>query len=138
MSVTAIVPSAGSGQRMGGDQKKQFMILGAKPLLAHTLIRLAESPLIDAIIVVAPECDIRKCEAEIVRKYEIGKIIKIIAGGVTRSVSVLSGFNALPDKTDYVLIHDGVRPFVTVSTRQSIASATGTARGQRCGNRVRF
>lgn len=113
MRTYAIVPAAGSGARMGADKKKQFFTIGGEPILAHTLRRLSSSPMVEGIILAAPVDERETCE-KIVREGRIKKVVKIVDGGITRQESVSNGFYSLPDETNLVLIHDGVRPFVTV------------------------
>ncbi len=113
MKTVAIVPAAGSGARMGADMKKQFLMLGGKPILAHTLLAIASCKQIDEIILVAPGDELGNCKSEIVEKYKIEKVVSVIEGGLTRNESVSIGFDNIPGGTDYVLVHDGARPFVT-------------------------
>lgn len=113
MKVVAIVPAGGSGARMKGDKKKQFLKLGDRPIIVHTLEKLAASELVSGIIVVVPADEIELCKKDVIEKYRIKKVIRVLEGGMTRHESVLNGFNALPKNTDVVLVHDGVRPLVT-------------------------
>lgn len=113
MRTVAIVPAAGSGVRMGGATKKQFYTIGGKPILAHTLERLSSSNMVEKIILVAPSDEKEAC-SEIINEYGIKKVLSVVDGGITRQESVSHGFYSLPKGTDIVLIHDGVRPFVTV------------------------
>jgi len=98
---------------MGKEKKKQFFTIGGRPILAHTLTRLSLSPMIEEIILVAPEDEILACE-QIVGEYSLRKVKKVVEGGITRQESVSHGFGETPRNTDIVLVHDGVRPFVTV------------------------
>jgi 2-C-methyl-D-erythritol 4-phosphate cytidylyltransferase len=110
--VYAVVPAAGVGSRMGGGTAKQFIVLGEKPLLVHTLQRLEHSPEVDEVGVAVPEEFIAEVE-QLVSKYRLHKVSKVVAGGPHRQDSVanvLRCFSFRP--TDVVLVHDGVRPFV--------------------------
>lgn len=135
--IVAIVPAAGAGDRMGADKKKQFLFLGDRHILAHTLARLASSDNIDEIVLVAPEDDIAFCQCEVVDKYAIGKVTKIVAGGITRSRSVSLGFASLPEDTDYVLVHDGARPFVTHKMIDEVVSIAKIKGAAACAIRVK-
>jgi 2-C-methyl-D-erythritol 4-phosphate cytidylyltransferase len=111
--VVALIAAAGRGTRMGGgaQYKKQYFMLGDRPVLAHTVSIFEESPLVgDIVIVVCPE-DIDYCQREVVAKYGFKKVSKIIPGGEQRADSVYQGLLALEPDTEIVLIHDGVRPF---------------------------
>jgi 2-C-methyl-D-erythritol 4-phosphate cytidylyltransferase len=97
---------------MGGDQAKQFMDLGGRPLLAVTLACFERSPDIDGIVVVVPPGKVDYCRGEIVEKGDLGKVVKVVAGGKRRQDSVRLGLEATEGRFPVVLIHDGVRPLV--------------------------
>ena len=104
--VTAIVLAGGSGKRMGGDCKKQYMLLKGHPLLYYSLKAFQDSP-VDEIILVTNEASL--CRNEIVEKYHMDKVTKIVPGGEERYESVYNGLLEAKD-SDFVLIHDGARP----------------------------
>lgn len=108
---TAIVLAAGQGKRMGSKVQKQYLLLEEKPVLYYTLKSFEDSPLIQEIILVTGKEEIDYCREEIVHKYGFAKVKKIIAGGKERYHSVYEGLCAT-EGADYVLIHDGARPFV--------------------------
>jgi 2-C-methyl-D-erythritol 4-phosphate cytidylyltransferase len=108
----AIITAAGAGIRMGGDQAKQFMELEGRPILAVTLERFELSPDIDRIILVVPPGKVDYCRDEIVKKYDLAKVEKIVVGGERRQDSVRLGLEATEGHYPLVLIHDGVRPLV--------------------------
>ncbi len=109
----AVVPAAGFGVRMGEKKAKQFLELCGKPILAVTLDHLQRCDLIDRIVVVAPEVDINYCRREIVEKYNLSKVLRVVSGGRRRQDSVRRGIETVADSCKWVLIHDGVRPLVT-------------------------
>jgi 2-C-methyl-D-erythritol 4-phosphate cytidylyltransferase len=109
----AIIVSAGRGHRLKEASKKQFLLLAGKPILVHTLDTFETSPLIRSIVLVVGEEDLDYCSKEIVEKYRLQKITHIIPGGKERQDSVRNGMDALASDTAIVVIHDGVRPFVT-------------------------
>jgi 2-C-methyl-D-erythritol 4-phosphate cytidylyltransferase len=113
MITIAIIPAAGMGVRMNAKVPKQFLALEGKPLLAITLEKFNACPLIDGIILVVPAHDIDFCNREIVQKYNLNKVIRVTAGGKRRQDSVRAGLEAIDTKCDAVIIHDGVRPFVS-------------------------
>ena len=110
--VTAIIVAGGSGKRMGMAIKKQYILLNKKEVLAHTLEVFNKSTLIDAIILVVSKEEIEKVKIEIVEKYALHKVKKIVAGGAERQDSVYNGLMATSEDTKYVMIHDGARPFI--------------------------
>lgn len=112
MSVHVLVPAAGAGRRIGATIKKQYLELGDRPILAHTLARLAGLAEVAAIHLIVPESEVDFCREQIVERYQLGKISSIIAGGAERQDSVRHGLEACGAAADdVVLIHDGVRPF---------------------------
>lgn len=108
---SAIVLSAGVGKRMGSDIPKQYLMLKDKPVLAHSLLTFENSD-VDDIIIVCGAGDEDYIKEEFVDKYSLKKVSAICAGGAERYNSVFNGLKACKD-TDFVLIHDGARPYVT-------------------------
>lgn len=109
---TAIVLAAGKGTRMNSKIQKQFLEVEGKPVIYYSLKCFQESPLIRDIILVTGEESLSYCKEEIVKRFGFSKVKKVTAGGKERYDSVYAGLCAC-DNTDYVLIHDGARPFVT-------------------------
>ena len=107
---TAIVLAAGKGKRMGTKIHKQYLSLGGYPLIYYSLRAFASSPLIDEIILVAAEGEEIYCKKEIVEKYNIEKVSRVVAGGKERYHSVWNGLQLV--EKGYVFVHDGARPFV--------------------------
>ena len=109
---TAIVLAAGQGKRMHSKVQKQFLVIQGYPVLYYSLRCFQESPLIQDIILVTGEESISYCKEEIVKKYGFTKVSAVIPGGKERYDSVYAGLCECRD-CEYVLIHDGARPFVT-------------------------
>jgi 2-C-methyl-D-erythritol 4-phosphate cytidylyltransferase len=110
--VVAIIPAAGSGMRLGSKTAKPYLRLCGKPLLSYCLRIFEKSPLIHRIIVVAEQTQLPRAR-RILRTLRITKADSVIAGGATRSESVWNALQSIEPDTDFVLIHDGARPFVT-------------------------
>lgn len=111
---TAIVLAAGQGKRMGTKVQKQYLEINEKPILYYSLHTFEQSPLIDEIVLVVGEKQVEYCRHEIVSKYQIKKVKKIVEGGAERYHSVLQGLQEVD--AEYVFIHDGARPFVDEAT----------------------
>ncbi|MBQ4529735.1 MAG: 2-C-methyl-D-erythritol 4-phosphate cytidylyltransferase [Lachnospiraceae bacterium] len=107
---SAIVLAAGVGKRMQSDVPKQYMLLEEKPLLYYALKTFQES-FVEEIILVTGRSEVEYCKKEIVEKYRLNKVKKIVPGGKERYHSVYEGLKAIRD-CEYVYIHDGARPFV--------------------------
>ena len=107
----AIVLAAGKGRRMNADLPKQYIEVCGKPVLYYTLRVFENSPEVDEIILVTGPGDEAYCDKMFREIYGFRKITKITAGASERSGSVLNGLRAT-DPCEFVLIHDGARPFV--------------------------
>lgn len=115
MKVTAIIVAAGKSKRIKDKTPKQFIEIGGKPVLCHTLQSFEDCTEVDEILPVVPEDWLAYCSAEVVDRYGFRKISKVISGGEKRQDSVYKGLLAAPKDTSIVLIHDGVRPLIRVS-----------------------
>ncbi|MDW5299827.1 MAG: 2-C-methyl-D-erythritol 4-phosphate cytidylyltransferase [Sedimentibacter sp.] len=109
--VTAIIVAAGKGTRMGSEMPKQFMKIAGKTILDTTLYKFENSIEIDEIILIVNKDDLEYVKIEIAVSYD--KITNVIAGGATRTESVFEGIKAVKNDCGILLIHDGVRPFVS-------------------------
>jgi len=107
----AIVVAAGKGSRMGGSEPKQFLELCGVPIIIHTLRRFEQCEAITEVILVLP-ADATAGFLSLAKKFQLGKVSKVVAGGATRAQSVLSGLQAISE-AEIVAVHDGVRPLVT-------------------------
>ena len=106
----AIVLAAGSGKRMNSQVHKQYLIIQDRPVLYYSL-KAFEDSAVDEIVLVVGKGEEKFCRKEIVDKYGISKVKAIVEGGKERYHSVFEGLKQTSD-ADYVLIHDGARPFV--------------------------
>ncbi len=112
MKITAIIPAAGSGERYSKTDNKLLEELNGKPVIVQTLLKIANSGQINSIIVAASAI-LLNILPELIEKYKIPKIGKIIKGGASRQESVFLALKAVENKPDMVLIHDGARPLVS-------------------------
>lgn len=110
---TAVVLAGGTGKRMNSDIPKQYLEINGKPILAYSLEAFQNSQ-VDSIVVVCKAGDEDHIQKEFVDKYHINKVTAICVGGKERYNSVYNGLKACGE-TDYVLIHDGARPYVSDS-----------------------
>ena len=112
MRVAAIVPAAGKGRRIKSRIQKPYIELCGKPILAHTLLRLSSSRLISEVVVAIDAKKVATFKRDIISKFRIKKI-KVVNGGKERLDSVYNALQGLSDNIDYILVHDGIRPFIT-------------------------
>lgn len=108
-----IIAAAGSGKRMGGGIPKLYRQIEGLPVLVRTLRAFCSHPRIGQICIVTRPEDLEFCQKEIVEAYGIGKVKAIVSGGEERQDSIYSALSAIDSDTDYILVQDGARPFVT-------------------------
>lgn len=125
MKVAAIVAAAGKGERLKSKIHKPFVALGKDPILLHVLKVLDNSNLVGEIIVVAHQADLPKARL-LLKKAKLKKFKEIVAGGKRRMDSVKSGLSAVSEDADYVIIHDGCRPFIDNKMISSVLGAAET------------
>jgi 2-C-methyl-D-erythritol 4-phosphate cytidylyltransferase len=118
----AVILASGSGLRFQDRQPKQFMKLAGLPVLVHTLKTFQSSASIDGIVVVSHE-DYVDHVWDLVNRYGLCKVEKVVAGGRTRQESSRIGIQCCGDQTDYVLIHDSVRPFLSHKVIEDLVKA---------------
>ncbi|UCD11177.1 MAG: 2-C-methyl-D-erythritol 4-phosphate cytidylyltransferase [Nitrospinaceae bacterium] len=121
MKVSVIIPAAGQGRRMEAGVSKQFLLLGGEPILKRTLEVFLNEPSVSAVTLVVPEADVEAVSGEFGGGR--GKLSEVVAGGKERQDSVHNGLKSLSADTDVVLVHDGVRPFVTPQMIRAAARA---------------
>ncbi|HPQ70305.1 MAG TPA: 2-C-methyl-D-erythritol 4-phosphate cytidylyltransferase [bacterium] len=115
MVCVGIVVAGGKGRRMATKVSKQYLDLGGRPILARTLEALSAAPIVNALVLVVPRGDVVFCKDQIVEKYNLAKVARVVMGGQTRQESVARGLRAIEKlrlTPDVVLVHDGVRPFI--------------------------
>lgn len=128
-SYWAVVPAAGVGRRMGGDRPKQYQLLAGKPVLLHTLERLASCPAIGGVCVGISATD------PYWQALAVGApwLRLVCEGGQQRADTVLRILDAMAgvaQDDDWVLVHDAVRPLVTrQDIEQLIAAVTDSDGG---------
>ncbi len=110
--ITAILPAAGLGTRMGSEKPKQFLELDGVPIAILSLRRIAACPLVTQVIVATRQEGIEKLESGI-RQENFKQPVRVIKGGDSRQESVALALKLVPDDVELVLVHDAVRPFVT-------------------------
>lgn len=111
---SAIIVAAGQGLRMGGSISKQYLPLDGVPILRRTLSVFTRSGLFEEIILVVAEADRAYCRRMMRGLPAAEAAIRIVAGGRDRQTSVFNGLEgSCGQEEDAVLIHDGVRPFVS-------------------------
>jgi 2-C-methyl-D-erythritol 4-phosphate cytidylyltransferase len=111
--IVAILPAAGLGTRMGHETPKQFRELDGVPLVILSLRRIASCPLITHIIVATRGDEVERLDARI-RQEKFAQDVRVVKGGDSRQCSVAQALKQIPEDTELVVVHDAVRPFVTV------------------------
>lgn len=111
MKIVAVCLAAGQGKRMESKIQKQYLLIQDKPVLYYALKAFQDSPVQEVVLVVGAGEE-EYCRKEIVDAYGFTKVKAIVTGGKERYHSVFHGLQAVTE-ADYVLIHDGARPFLT-------------------------
>lgn len=117
--IFGVILAGGKGTRMGNVEKpKQFMEIGGKPILIHTVEKFVVHPALDEVIVLSPKQWINHTK-DIIRKYiPIENKITVIEGGATRNETIMNSIRyieqtyGLTDDT-IIITHDSVRPFIS-------------------------
>jgi 2-C-methyl-D-erythritol 4-phosphate cytidylyltransferase len=131
-----VVPAAGRGARVGGSCPKQYLPLAGRPLIEHTLERLAAHPRIAGLLVTLAAADAHWPGLAMLN----GKPVLATTGGTERSDSVLAGLDALPETVgadDFVLVHDAARPCVRLADISKLIELAGAAGGGLLGAPLR-
>ncbi len=120
--IQAIVLAAGRGERLKAGLPKAFIKFNKKPLLVYSLQTFSKSKRISSIILTVPKTYLLEAK-KIINFYGLNKVKAIIAGGRQRSDSVLNAVRVLDKDTEFVLIHDSARAFVSKDLISSVIGA---------------
>ncbi|WP_462316876.1 2-C-methyl-D-erythritol 4-phosphate cytidylyltransferase [Marinilabilia sp.] len=120
-SLSVIIVAGGRGLRMGHEVPKQFLNVGKRPVLMHTIERFVAFDAAIDVVLVLPSDQFPYWKA-LCRKHKFTLTHKLVAGGETRYNSVKNGLGQVGD-AGLVAVHDGVRPFVSNETIQRCFSA---------------
>lgn len=108
MTISAIIPAAGCGSRAGFSRNKLLTPLGGEPVIRRTIAAFLQCGDIDEIILAARGSDLHEMKA----LFFDHPTVRVVLGGETRAATVYRALQAC-SSPDYVLVHDGARPFVT-------------------------
>ena len=126
MNYYALIPAAGTGERLGGQTPKQYLPLSGKPMLFYSVRRLCASPRIKGVYVVLAGGDERFSQYD--WKAFAGKLTPLFCGGETRAASVLNGLVAAKTDIgadDWVLVHDAARPCLSAGLLNKLLDELG-------------
>ncbi|WP_037573839.1 2-C-methyl-D-erythritol 4-phosphate cytidylyltransferase [Phaeacidiphilus oryzae] len=121
-----MVPAAGRGERLGPGAPKALRELGGVPILVHAVRALLGARSVRTVVVAAPADGVPGVRAlldEHGLPGQLGKDVRVVAGGETRQESVRLALAALPEETEVVLVHDAARPLVPVEVIEAVAGA---------------
>ncbi len=121
MSTGMVVLAGGIGKRIGRPFPKQFLLLGGKPLIVHVLEKARALPEIERVAITCPEAHLEPTR-ELISNHGLGPKFECILGGASRQESVYNGLVALGG-IDSVIIHEAVRPLITVDTFRTLIDA---------------
>jgi 2-C-methyl-D-erythritol 4-phosphate cytidylyltransferase/2-C-methyl-D-erythritol 2,4-cyclodiphosphate synthase len=129
MRAAALIVAAGSGQRLGGAVPKQYLPLGARPVIRHSIDTFLAAPEVGHLQVVIRSEDAGRY-GDAVAGLDDPRLAAPVGGGASRSASVARGLEALEAHApEAVLIHGAARPFVTARTIAACLGALARAPG---------
>lgn len=117
-NVSAIIVAGGKGSRMGSEIPKQYMEIAGKTIIDTTLYKFEKSNIVDEIILVVNQEEYNYVKNSIASNYN--KISHVVTGGKSRTESVYNGLKSVDKSSSIILIHDGVRPFVSYNLIHSL------------------
>lgn len=121
MTVVAVVPAAGRGERLGRDMPKALVPVRGVPLLKHAVRGLLASGCVDSVVVTAPP---QLVDAFETLMTEFGPGCRVVAGGADRTSSVRAALDSIqPGSCEVVLVHDAARAFTPPSVVRAVAEA---------------
>lgn len=119
----ALIPAAGVGARMAADGPKQYLSIGGKPMLRHTIDAFRSSPLIAHVYVVVSPAD-----GQIDQVVPADGVTVLRCGGASRMESIQNALRQLGevlDAQDWVLVHDAARPGLNAALIEKLIHAIG-------------
>lgn len=119
-----ILLAGGVGKRMKQRIAKQFLLLGGKPIIIHTLERLEKLEKIEQIIITSP-VELQEELHQLIKRYQLKKRYVIVTGGSSRQASVKAGLDYV--HSFEVMIHEAVRPFVLASEFEAMIESDAKA-----------
>ncbi len=121
MKIGMIVLAGGVGKRIGRPAPKQFLLLGGKPLIIHVLEKARVIKEIDRVVITCPEAYLEETR-QLIANHGFDDRFSCIVGGGSRQESAYLGLQRLSE-CDSVIIHEAVRPLVTVDEFRALIAA---------------
>ena len=121
-TVAAIVPAAGSGERLGAGVPKAMAPLGGQPILAHAVRALVAEPRLGLLVLAAPD-GLEEQMAGVAAAVAGGVPVVAVTGGATRVESVRAALEVVPESFEVVLVHDAARCLVPVEVVAAVVDA---------------
>lgn len=119
-----MILAAGQSRRMRSGINKQYLYLGTKPVLYHSLATLLGCHEISGVVLVIAAGEEDLCRQEVLEPYGFASRVSIVIGGKLRQDSVYCGLAGLPSSTELVVVHDGARPMLrTIDVLNSLVAA---------------
>jgi 2-C-methyl-D-erythritol 4-phosphate cytidylyltransferase len=119
-----LIPAAGSGSRMGADIPKQYLRLGSRTLLQHSVDALMSDPRVQQVLIVVSAADVHARGLSFPHAVRLAPV-----GGASRAESVRNGLRTLTEELaadDRVLVHDAARPCLAAQDLSALIDAVGT------------
>jgi 2-C-methyl-D-erythritol 4-phosphate cytidylyltransferase len=120
--IAVIIPAGGTGKRMGARVPKQFLTLGDRPILLHSVRAFERIAAVRQIIVAVPPQYVERTE-RLLRHGRCRKVTAVVVGGRERQDSVRMALGRMVGEPSLVLIHDAVRPLVSLRVVREVIEA---------------
>jgi 2-C-methyl-D-erythritol 4-phosphate cytidylyltransferase len=130
-TVGVLIPAGGLGSRFGARTPKQFLRVGADPILVRTVAHFRRHPEVATIVVAAPAAHVSRARALLAAGRSPAPLV--VAGGATRQESVRLALERLPAGLDIVVVHDAVRPFIDRGLIDAVVQAARDDGAAVCG-----
>ena len=116
--IYACILAGGIGSRMGNEKPKQYINIGGKPIILHTIEKFCLCSDFEEILILCPKDWIEYTKGLVKKHIGEGKSIKVLEGGSTRNETIMNAVNYIEksgnlDENTIVVTHDAVRPYVT-------------------------
>jgi len=120
--ISVVIAAAGASRRMGAGIPKQYRPCAGEPVLIRSCRAFAENDNVSSIVVAVPDGD-ESYVLELLEKYDVKKVLFVVSGGAERRDSVAAALSLCPESSDFILVHDGARPFVSQTVIDNVINA---------------
>lgn len=116
--IYGVILAGGIGSRMGNEKPKQYINIGDKPVILHTIEKFCLCPEFKEVLVLCPSDWVEYTKGLVSKYIDSSTNINVISGGATRNETIMNAISYIEAAGDLnedtlIVTHDAVRPFVT-------------------------